>query len=135
MDSELRGKLKQKGILRFFRSFKYAFEGIIYALKYEQNMLIHLLVTVCVIILGLIVKLSVVEWLFCILFIGIVMATELINSSIEAVVDLISPNENSLAKVAKDTASGAVLVFAITALVGGVIIFLPKVILLIGSWL
>ena len=91
--------------------------------------------TICVIILGLIVKLSVIEWLFCILFIGIVIATELINSSIEAVVDLISPNKNSLAKVAKDTASGAVLIFALTALVGGLIIFLPKVILLIGSWL
>lgn len=134
MDSELRGKLKQKGIKRLFKSFKYAFEGIIYAVKYEQNMLIHLLATIAVIVLGIIVKLSTIEWLFCILFIGIVFATELINSSIEAVVDLISPDKNSLAKVAKDTASGAVLVFAITSLVGGLIIFVPKIILLIESW-
>ena len=83
MDSELRGKLKQKGINRLFRSFKYAFEGILYTLKYEQNMLIHIMATILVVILGLIVKLSTIEWLFCILFIGIVIATELINSSIE----------------------------------------------------
>lgn len=134
MDSELRGKLKQKGINRLFKSFKYAFEGIIYTLKYEQNMLIHILATILVVALGLIVRLSVIEWLFCILFIGIVIATELINSSIEAVVDLISPDKNSLAKVAKDTASGAVLVFAITSLIGGLIIFVPKIILLIESW-
>ncbi len=134
MDSELRGKLKQKGINRLFKSFKYAFEGIIYTLKYEQNMLIHILATILVVALGLTVRLSVIEWLFCILFIGIVIATELINSSIEAVVDLISPDKNSLAKVAKDTASGAVLVFAITSLIGGLIIFVPKIILLIESW-
>lgn len=133
MDSELRGKLKQKGFKRLLNSFKYAFEGIIYALKYEQNMLIHFVATILVIILGLIVKLSLVEWLFCILLIGMVIATELINSSIEAVVDLISPEKNSLAKVAKDTASGAVLVFALTALISGLIIFVPKIIILIES--
>lgn len=134
MDSELRGKLKQKGINRLFKSFKYAFEGILYTLKYEQNMLIHIMATILVILLGLIVKLSIIEWLFCILFIGIVIATELINSSIEAVVDLISPDKNSLAKVAKDTASGAVLVFALTSLVGGLMIFVPKIIILLESW-
>ena len=134
MDSELRGKLKQKGINRLFKSFKYAFEGILYTLKYEQNMLIHIMATILVVILGLIVKLSIIDWLFCILFIGIVIATELINSSIEAVVDLISPDKNSLAKVAKDTASGAVLVFALTSLVGGLIIFVPKIIILLESW-
>ncbi|MEI3529757.1 MAG: diacylglycerol kinase family protein [Bacilli bacterium] len=133
MDSELRGKLKQKGLKRLFNSFKYAWEGIVYALKYEQNMLIHLLATVLVIILGLIVELSLVEWLFCLILIGLVIATELINSSLEAVVDLVSPNKNSLAKVAKDTASGAVLVLALTALIVGLIIFIPKIIILIGG--
>lgn len=135
MDSELRGKLKQKGIKRLLNSFKYAFEGIIYALKYEQNMLIHFIATILVIILGIILKLSIIEWLFCILFIGVVIAAELINSSIEASIDLISPNKNSLAKVAKDTASGAVLILSITALIGGLIIFVPKIILLLESWL
>lgn len=133
MDSELRGKLKQKGLKRLFNSFKYAWEGIVYALKYEQNMLIHILATVLVIILGLIVELSLVEWLFCLVLIGLVMATELINSSLEAVVDLVSPDKNSLAKVAKDTASGAVLVLALTALIVGLIIFIPKIIILIGG--
>lgn len=133
MDSELRGKLKQKGLKRLFNSFKYAWEGIVYALKYEQNMLIHLLATVLVIILGLIVELSLVEWLFCLVLIGLVIATELINSSLEAVVDLVSPDKNSLAKVAKDTASGAVLVLALTALIVGLIIFIPKIIILIGG--
>lgn len=128
MDSVSRDKLKVKGFKRLINSFKFAIEGIIYAFKYEQNIIVHTLVMFLVIILGIIVKLSYYEWLICLILFGLVIATEMINTSIEAVVDLACPKIDPLAKIAKDTASGAVLVFALTAVVVGIIIFIPRII-------
>ena len=128
MDSVSRDKLKEKGLKRLIKSFKYAIEGIIYAFKYEQNIIVHTLVMILVIILGIVLKLSYFEWLICLILFGLVIATEMINTSIEAVVDLACPKIDPLAKIAKDTASGAVLVFAITAAISGLIIFIPKII-------
>ena len=128
MDSVSRDKLKEKGFKRLIKSFKYAIEGIIYAFKYEQNIIVHTLVMILVIILGIALKLSYFEWLICLILFGLVIATEMINTSIEAVVDLACPKIDPLAKIAKDTASGAVLVFAITAAISGLIIFIPKII-------
>ena len=122
-----RDKLKQRGIKRLFKSFKYAFDGLKYAFKYEQNILVHTLATILVIIFGIYFKLSSLEWVAIFLSIGLVIATELINTSIEATIDLITNQVNPLAKIAKDTAAGAVLVFGFTALVIGLIIFLPKI--------
>ncbi len=126
-----RDKLKERGIKRFFKSFGYAVDGLVYAFKYEQNMLVHILATITVVILGIVLEISPVEWLICFLIIGLVIATELINTSIEAVVDLTCPETNPLAKVAKDTAAAAVMVFAIVAILLAVFIFLPKIITLI----
>ena len=83
---------------------------------------------ILVIILGLILKLNNTEWLICLILFGLVIATELINTSIEAIVDLACPKINPLAKIAKDTASGAVLIFALTAAISGLLIFVPKII-------
>lgn len=127
MNSVSRDKLKERSFKRLIKSFKYAIEGIIYAFKYEQNIIVHTLVMSLTIMFGVIVKLSVTEWLVCLILFGLVIATEMINTSIEAVVDLACPKKDPLAKIAKDTASGAVLVFAITASIAGVIIFLPKI--------
>ena len=109
MDSVSRDKLKQKGIKRLFKSFKYALEGILYAFKYEQNIIVHTIVCLTVVMLGILLKISHFEWLVCFILFGLVIATELINTSIEAVVDLACPKKDPLAKIAKDTASGAVL--------------------------
>lgn len=128
MDSVSRDKLKKRSIKRLFKSFKYAIEGIIYAFKYEQNIIVHTLITILVIILGILLKISHYEWLICFILFGLVIATELINTSIEAIVDLICPKKDPVAKIAKDTASGAVLVFASVAAVAGLIIFIPKII-------
>lgn len=128
MDLVSRDKLKQRGIKRLFKSFKYAIEGIIYAFKFEQNIIVHTLVMILVIILGLKLQISYTEWLICLILFGLVIATELINTSIEAIVDLACPKINPLAKIAKDTASGAVLIFALTSAIAGLIIFLPKII-------
>ena len=127
MDTVSRDKLKKKGINRLFRSFKYAGEGIIYAFKYEQNITVHFLAMLIAIIMGIIFKISITEWLVITLIIGLVIATELINTSIEATIDLITDKKHPLAKVAKDTAAGAVLKFCVTALVIASIIFIPKI--------
>lgn len=127
MDSVSRDKLKQKGIKRLIKSFKYALEGIIYAFKYEQNIIVHTLICIIVIILGFLLKISYFEWLICLILFGLVIATELINTAIEALVDLACPKIDPLAKIAKDTASGAVLVFALTSVIAGLMIFIPKI--------
>ena len=127
MDMESRKKVKKHGIKRFVNSFKYSIEGLIYAFKSEQSMTIHVIACITVIALGFLLKISYFEWLICFILFGLVIATELINSSIEALVDLVSPQKHELAKIAKDTASAAVFVFATVALVSGIIIFLPKI--------
>lgn len=128
MNSELRAKQKKMGIKRFFKSFTYSWAGLKYAYTHEQSMFVHATITILVVVLGILLKLSLTEWLFCLLIIGLVISTELINTSIEAVVDLTCPRIDPLAKIAKDTASAAVFVFALVALTGGIIIFVPKII-------
>ena len=112
----------------FLRSFKYAFEGILTGIKEEQNMKIHISIMILVIIFGIILKISKIEWIICIILFGLVISMELINTAIENVVDLITKEKNEQAKIAKDVAAGAVLVSAIASAIIGLIIFVPKVI-------
>ena len=126
-----RDKIKVRGKKRLINSFKYAFDGLKYAFLYEQNLTVHILATIIVIIMGFLFKISIQEWLVLFLIIGLVIATELINTSIEATIDLITDEINPLAKVAKDTAASAVLVFGLTALIVGALIFLPKIIVIL----
>lgn len=128
MDSISRDEIKKRGFKRFVRSFGYSFAGLKYAYKYEQSMTIHVMAVIIVVIAGILLKISVMEWLICFILFGLVMATELINTSIEAVVDLTCPKIHPLAKIAKDTASAAVFVFSAVAAISGLIIFIPKII-------
>lgn len=112
----------------FLRSFKYALEGIFTGLKEEQNMKIHIAIMILVIIFGILLKISKIEWIICIALFGIVISMELINTAIENTVDLITKERNEQAKIAKDVAAGAVLVSAIASAIIGLIIFVPKVI-------
>ncbi len=128
MDMESRDKQKQHGFKRFLNSFIYSFEGIRYAFKYEQSMTIHLFITAAVIAAGIFFKISYIEWILCLFMVGVIIATELLNTSIEAVVDLACPVKHPLAKVAKDTASAAVFAYAVVAFVTGIMIFMPHII-------
>lgn len=112
----------------FLRSFKYAFEGIVTGIKEEQNMKIHISIMILVIIFGIILKISKIEWIICIILFGLVISMELINTAVENTVDLITKEKNEQAKIAKDVAAGAVLVTAIASAIIGLIIFVPKVI-------
>ena len=110
------------------KSFGYAFQGIFTCIKKERNMKIHVAAAILVVILGSILKLSVTEWCICLVLFGMVMSLELVNTAVEAVVDLVTKERHPLAKIAKDTAAGAVLIAAIMAAITGCIIFIPKII-------
>ena len=112
---------------KIINSFKYAIEGSIASFKSERNMKIHVLATIIVVILGLILKINIVEWCFCIISIVLVISAELLNTAIENIVDMISPEKNEKAKLIKDISAGAVLVLAIGAFIIGMIIFIPKI--------
>ncbi|MDD3340271.1 MAG: diacylglycerol kinase family protein [Lachnospiraceae bacterium] len=111
------------------KSFGYAFEGIFTCIKKERNMKIHCVMAVLVVAAGIILHISPVEWCICLGLFGLVMALEMVNTAVEAVVDLVTQERKPLAKIAKDTAAGAVLIASIMAAVAGCIIFLPKGIL------
>ena len=113
---------------KIINSFKYALEGIRTSFKSERNMKIHILAMTIVIALGIFFKLNKIEW--CIITIAIVMviSAELFNTAIETVVDMVSPQKNPQAKLAKDIAAGAVLTLAIGAVIIGAIIFIPKIV-------
>jgi len=83
---------------RFLNSFVHAFEGIIRTIKEERNIKIHLLAVIVVISMGLIYKISIVEWMICLVLFGLVISTEIINTSIERAVDLISKEKMELIK-------------------------------------
>ena len=119
---------KQKGIKKFLNSFTYPIKGLKYAYKNEQNLVVDVGIALIVIILGFIFRVNKVEWAILFLTIGLVISCELVNTAIEAVVDLVTQDYHPLAKVAKDTSAAAVFVFAIIAVIVGLIIFLPKVI-------
>ena len=119
---------RQKGLKKFFHSFTYPIKGLKYAYRNEQNLAVDVGVSLLVLIAGVIFKLEKTEWLVVILTIGAVISLELINTAIEAVVDMVTEEYHPLAKVAKDTSAAAVFVIAIVAAIVGLIIFLPKVI-------
>lgn len=120
---------------RLTNSFKYAFEGILQAYVGEQNLKIHTVIAILVIIFGFILKISYTEWLVCLVLIGLVLMAEFFNTSIEYLVDLTSPEIHPLAKATKDTASAGVLMMAIISAIIGLIIFVPKLISFIGGLL
>ena len=105
------------------RSFGYALSGIGQALG-QRNMRIHVVIAVIAIVACALLRCTAIEWAIVLVLIGLVITGELINTSIEAAVDLASPDIHPLAKRAKDVAAGAVLVLAITAVVVGLIIYI-----------
>lgn len=108
--------------------FKYAFLGIKYVFSQERNFRIHLLAFVGIIIVGFIAKVSLLEWALLFTVSGIVLVAEMMNSAIELMVDYMKPDIHPTAKAIKDIAAGAVLIAAMTAIIVGCIIFIPKIV-------
>lgn len=127
-----RDEIKKRGISRFVRSFTFSIDGLKYAYKYEQSMLIHIIATICVICVNFFFQVTGIEWLITILAIGMVLSAELINTAIEAVVDLVTLEIHPLAKIAKDCGSAATFVLAIMAAAIGCVVYIPYIINLLG---
>lgn len=124
-------KKNKKSFKRFLKSFGYSSEGIRYCFYHEQNIIIMFIAAIIAIILGLVLKVSYTERLVILLLIGMVLSLELVNTAIEAVVNLHDGDKKShYGKVAKDCASGAVSIASIFAFIIGLLIFLPKIIAL-----
>lgn len=111
-----------------YKSFGYAFQGIVHTVRDERNIKIHLFATVMVILFGAFLHISRIEWLICLLLFGLIISLELVNTAIEACVDLVTEEKRPLAKKAKDAAAGAVLFSAIMAAIIGLDIFIPKLV-------
>ena len=110
---------------KLINSFRYAIEGLISSFKTERNMKIHILAMIIVIALGLSVRLNKIDWYICIILIALVISSELFNTAIETIVDMISPEKNEKAKLVKDISAAAVLVLAIGAVIIGLMVFIP----------
>lgn len=106
-------------------SFRYAFAGLFYMFRTQRNAWIHAVATISVVAVGLWLWLLPHEWAILALTIGLVWMAELVNTALEAVVDLASPDVHPLARVGKDVAAAAVLMVAMTSVVVGLLILGP----------
>lgn len=113
------------------KSFSYAFQGLGKALKEEPNFRIHVIVGTIAAALALVLGFSALEWLILIVTIFFVLVLELINTTLENIVDLVSPEIRSEAKVAKDVSASAVFLSAVFAIMVGFALFFPKILLLL----
>lgn len=107
----------------FIRSFGYAIEGFRTAVATERNIKVQLLVGVLAVVAGVVLKIDALSWVLVLLCIGLVLFAELVNTSIEAIVDLATQDLHPLAKRAKDIAAASVFTLSITAAVVGIIVF------------
>lgn len=114
------------------RSFVYAWHGLKAVVGKEQNLDFDLVVGAVVVVCGWLLGLSRMEWIAVLICIGMVLFAEMMNTAIEKLVDLVSPEWNALAGKVKDIAAAAVMVLAFAAAVVGLIIFVPHIISLFG---
>ena len=112
-------------VTKFIRSFRYALSGMKQAAA-EQNFRVDIIAAIVVLAVSFFTKLSLLEWVIIIMLIAGMLALEMMNSAVERVVDLVTSDYHPLAKAAKDIAAGAVLIYAIAAVIIACLIFLPK---------
>ena len=115
-------------MINLFRSFKYAASGFLFCARYERNMRIHIIVTLYLLYFSRFYELTRAEVILLIITCVSVMTLEMLNTSIEVIVDKVSPRYHTLAKIAKDAAAGAVLVASAAAVIIGILLFWDMVI-------
>jgi len=118
-------------LLRLRHSFGYAWAGIVTLFRNERNARIHLVLAIAAVVLAWLLGFEMVEWALLALVIGFVFVAEAMNTAIEALVDLVSPDFHPRAKVVKDMAAGAVAMAALTAVVMALFLFLPRLLALL----
>ena len=114
-------------VRRHVISFKHALAGLGHAIRTQPNFIVHIIISLGVILLGLYLEVSEIESIILALVITLGLVIELINTSIESVVDLATDKWNHYAKIAKDVSAAAMLVYAFGASVIGLLIFIPKI--------
>lgn len=112
---------------KFVRSFRFAYEGLLYAFSSQRNMKFHFFAAFVVLLLALFFGLTKLEVLFIMLAITLIIVTELVNTAVEKAVDLAMPEQHPIAKIAKDVAAAAVLVTAVFAVCVGMVVFYEPV--------
>ncbi|MEP7142341.1 MAG: diacylglycerol kinase family protein [Ferruginibacter sp.] len=117
--------------MKFIRSLRYAWQGVQYCFKTQLNFRIQLTVLLMVIIAGFVLKISNTEWLFIMGFSALVLVLELMNTAIEHLCDIITKDFHPAIKIIKDVSAAAVLLGAAASIVTGIIIFIPKIIVLL----
>jgi diacylglycerol kinase len=117
----------KQSFIEFLRSFYFAGAGVMHVALTQRNMRVHITIALATLGLGLWLAISTTEWAIISLAMGGVFAAEMVNTSVERLVDLISPEYHNLARVAKDSAAGGVLIMAIFASLTGLLVFVPKV--------
>lgn len=115
-----------------FESLKYAREGMLYNLKTQRNMRIHAIIAIIIAVMGSWLNITTTEWAIIVMCIMFVFFAELMNTAVELLIDAhYKDSYSELAKNAKDVAAGAVLSCAIGSMIVGILIFLPKILLLV----
>jgi diacylglycerol kinase len=127
---ETKKERKAWNIVRRAQSFAHAFRGLRICIATTPNLVIHFIVTVCVIIAGFYFKISEIEWIALIFAIGLVIVAEILNTAFEIDINLTSPEYHPYARDTKDVAAGAVLFAVFIAVIIGIIVFLPKILAL-----
>lgn len=122
---------KKFSLLKQLKSFAFAFNGLGILLREEHNARIHLVAAICAILLGFYFDISTLEWVVVCFAIGSVFAAEAFNSALEKMADFVTTEIHPQIKRIKDLAAGAVLITAIAALAVGLLIFIPKILLLL----
>lgn len=126
---------ERTGFLRFLHSLRFAWTGIRHAVVTQANMRIHLFFAAVVLFSAWWLAIPREDLLIVLLFIALVISLELVNTAIEAAIDLVTTKQHPLAKASKDAAAGAVLVAAAASVIAGIIIFGPPLFRKIADWL
>lgn len=125
--------LKSKDKRTFKGSVKNCLDGISYVTKNEKNFKREIALGIIALILSYILKIDKIEFIIVLTMICLVLTTEIINTAVERAVDLVTKEYHELARIAKDVSAGSVLVTSIFSLIIGIIIFIPKIIILLGG--
>lgn len=134
MSAQVEEHLPGLGGASFLMSFVYAWRGLLYAVRTQRNMRVHVAIALCAIILGVVLHISPVEFAMVFVAITLVFIAEMFNTVAEACVDLVTHTYHPLARIAKDVAAGAVLLNAMLAVVIGLLVFGPHLLTLALHW-
>ena len=124
--------MNNKKLQKFNHSLGNAVAGLFSALRTEKNLRVHIIATAGVILLGLLLKITLYEWIALILIISLVIISELFNTALEISVDYFSPEENAFARKIKDVSAAAVLIAALSSILLGILIFGKRLLTCIG---